>query len=86
MTEHITVEEAPRPECKSANVKLPASHDPLDGLTEPKVPLANKVLTIPPPEEHDHHHYPAVTQHFMDGEEDLLGSLERSLDRRSDVR
>ena len=85
--EHIAVEEPPRPESTSANVELPASHDPLDGLTEPKVPPDNKIPAIPSHDDYNHQHHSAVVpQHFLDGEEDLLGSLERSLDnRRSDV-
>ena len=76
------MEEPPQPELTSANVELPANHDPLDGLTEPKVPA--KILAIPH-EDYNHHHHSAAPQHFLDGDEDLLGSLERSLDRRGDV-
>ena len=48
------------------NAQIPVDHDPRDGLVEPRVA-----------EESD-----GSTQHFTDGEEDLLGSLERSLGRQ----
>lgn len=79
-TEHIMVEEPPQPESTSANVELPANHDPLDGLTEPKVPT--NVFAITPLEEYNHQSPPNLTQHFPDGEVDLLGSLERALEKR----
>ena len=71
VTKHISVEEAPKPKDSSANAELPPSHDPLNGLTEPKVP--DKASSNPDD-----------VLHFSDGEQDLLGSLEMSLGRRGD--
>ena len=63
--ERIDVEAAPNaPENFAA--EIPHEHDPLDGLAAPKIP----------DEEHKEGEEPA---RFPDGEEDLLGSLERSL-------
>ena len=49
------------------NAQIPVEHDPLNGMAEPRIV-----------EESD-----GSTQHFTDGEEDLLGSLERSLGKHS---
>lgn len=72
-TQRISVEEPPSPKYSSAHAELPPSHDPLNGLTEPKLP--NK----PPTNNLDDD-----MLHFPDGEQDLLGSLEMSLGRRGD--
>ena len=45
------------------NAQLPIEHNPLDGMAEPRIAEESE----------------GSTQHFTDGEEDLLGSLERSL-------
>ena len=45
------------------NAQIPMEHNPLDGMAEPRVVEGSE----------------GSTQHFTDGEEDLLGSLERSL-------
>ena len=49
------------------NAQIPVEHDPLDGLVEPRIAEESE----------------GSTQHFTDGEEDLLGSLERSLGKHS---
>lgn len=71
----ILVEAAPPPQESSANAELPADHGPLNGLAEPVV--LNSKPTEPDPE--------TEPDLFPDGEEDLLGSLERSLDRADDM-
>lgn len=71
VSRHILVEAAPPPQAFSANAELPADHGPLDGLVEPTVPS-------PKPAEPDPETELGL---FPDVEEDLLGSLERSLDR-----
>ncbi|KAM0798301.1 hypothetical protein BDR22DRAFT_859622 [Usnea florida] len=45
------------------NAQIPIEHNPLDGMAEPRAVEGSE----------------GSTQHFTDGEEDLLGSLERSL-------
>lgn len=45
------------------NAQIPVEHNPLDGMAEPKIAEESE----------------GSTQHFSDGDEDLLGSLERSL-------
>ena len=54
----------------TVNAELPVEHNPLQGLAEPELPKLKPTESI----EQD--------IHFPDGEEDLLGSLERSLDER----
>ncbi len=49
------------------NAQIPVEHDPLNGLAEPRIVEESE----------------GSTQHFTDGEEDLLGSLERSLGKHS---
>lgn len=68
-SQHISIQEPPPPESLSANVELPPDHDPLNGLAAPKVPEVSEV---------------DQGLRFPDGEEDLLGSLERSLNRRGE--
>lgn len=72
----ILVEEAPPPHYSSANVELPASHDPLNGLAEPNFPEFEAYKKVPTNQ----------AMQFPDGEEDLLGSLERSLNGRGEVK
>ncbi len=64
----ISVEAAPQVEPK-LNAQIPVEHDPLEGMAEPKV-VAGSPDQIGPADQ---------SVHFEDGEEDLLGSLERSL-------
>ena len=65
---HILVEAAPQVD-PTMNAQIPVDHDPLDGIAEPNVVA-----------ESSGQHAPAnQSLHFEDGEEDLLGSLERSL-------
>ncbi|KAK0510079.1 hypothetical protein JMJ35_007473 [Cladonia borealis] len=65
---HIAVEAAPQVDPKM-NAQIPVEHDPLEGMAEPEVVA-----------ESSGHNGPANQPvHFEDGEEDLLGSLERSL-------
>ena len=65
---HISVEAAPQVD-PTMNAQIPVDHDPLDGIAEPEVVA-----------ESSGQHAPAnQSLHFEDGEEDLLGSLERSL-------
>ena len=45
------------------NAHIPVEHNPVDGMAEPRIAEESE----------------GSTQHFTDGEEDLLGSLERSL-------
>lgn len=71
----ILVEAAPSPQASSANAELPADRGPLNGLAESIVP--NSKPAEPDPE--------MESDLFPDGEEDLLGSLERSLDRADDM-
>lgn len=71
--QHISVAEPPAPEITSANAQLPADHDLLDGLAAP---------TIPPPPSAPQQAEDDSILRFPDGDEDLLGSLERSLGRR----
>ncbi len=75
ITGQILVEAAPSPQACSANAELPADHGTLNGLAESIVP--NSKPAEPDPE--------MESDLFPDGEEDLLGSLERSLDRADDM-
>jgi len=68
--DRISVEAAPQVE--QINAQIPVEHDPLDGMAEPKV--ANSST-----DDRRASDRPIL---FPDGEEDLLGSLERSLDQR----
>lgn len=72
----ILVEAAPSPHISSANAELPAGHGTLSGLAESIVPKSKPAEPNPDTQSHL----------FPDGEEDLLGSLERSLDRADDMR
>ena len=67
--DHLSVEAAPYVE-PGVDAQIPPEHDPLDGLAEPKV--ADDTTS----------EANGQAVHFSDGEEDLLGSLERSLDQR----
>lgn len=71
----ILVEAAPPPQLFSANAELPVDHGVLNSLAEPIV--SNSEPAEPDPE--------TEPDLFPDGEEDLLGSLERSLDRADDM-
>ena len=51
------------PDGNGVNAQIPIEHNPLDGMAEPRATEGSE----------------GSTQHFTDGEEDLLGSLERSL-------
>lgn len=53
----------------SSEVNLPPEHDPLNGFTASQFPIEEPGPTDQP-------------AHFSDGEEDLLGSLERHLDKQ----
>lgn len=75
--QRLSVAEPPGPDPASAYAQLPADHDPLDGLAAPTIPPS--LLT--PQQQHTEDH--SVVR-FPDGEEDLLGSLERSLGRRGE--
>ena len=65
----ILVEE-PEPTALDSTAELPPEHNPLDGLVEPQSSVQPKVVK-PDPEE--------IQRFPDDGEEDLLGSLERHL-------
>ena len=65
---HISVEAAPQVDPK-LNAQIPVEHDPLEGMAEPKVVAGSTDQDGPANQ----------SVHFEDGEEDLLGSLERSL-------
>ena len=65
---HISVEAAPQVNPKM-NAQIPVEHDPLDGIAEPEVVAGSPDQNGPANQ----------SVHFEDGEEDLLGSLERSL-------
>ncbi|MCJ1459304.1 hypothetical protein MMC28_009681 [Mycoblastus sanguinarius] len=67
-TGHIEIEAAPQVEAQ-VEAQIPVDHDPLDGLAEPKIIGVSAS------------HQPL---RFPDGEEDLLGSLERSLSKGGD--
>ena len=66
--ELVSVEPPPQATVLAVEAELPAGHNPLDGLVEPKATTNEQADSI---------------LHFPDGEEDLLGSLERHLDKRS---
>ena len=68
LPELVSVEPPPQATVPAVEAELPAEHNPLDGLVEPKA-TANEQADS--------------ALHFPDGEEDLLGSLERHLDKRS---
>ncbi len=65
---HISVEAAPQVDPKM-NAQIPVEHDPLEGIAEPEVVAGSPDQNSPANQ----------SVHFEDGEEDLLGSLERSL-------
>jgi len=69
VTSQISVDETPQSTHASTEVNLSPELDALDGFTEPQAPT-----TEPGPTNY--------TVHFSDGEEDLLGSLERHLDKQ----
>jgi len=69
VTGPISVNETLQSTHASTKVKLSPEHHPLDEFTEPQVPITEAGST-------NH------TVHFSDGEEDLLGSLERHLDEQ----
>ena len=66
--ELVSVEPPPQTTVPAVEAELPVEHNPLDGLVEPKATTNEQADSI---------------LHFADGEEDLLGSLERHLDKRS---
>ena len=66
--ELVFVEPPPHTTSPAVQAELPAEHNLLDGLVEPKASTNEQASSI---------------LHFPDGEEDLLGSLERHLDKRS---
>ena len=70
-TERISVEATPQVE-PQVNAQITVEHDPLDGMAEPKIDDDSFGQELSG-------NNPA---HFSDGEEDLLGSLERSLGGR----
>lgn len=81
--ESVQVEESPQPVSiedsyqmtePAVEAALPVEHNPLEGLSEPTA-ATNEEATMNEPASGD--------LHFPDGEEDLLGSLERHLDKRS---
>ena len=70
--ERISLEAAPQVEPPQFNAQIPVEHDPLDGMAEPKAaegPAGQEAAG-------------EKSTYFPDGEEDLLGSLERSLGGR----
>lgn len=68
ITDKVTVEDPPQPINANTEAEIPVEHNPLDGLAEPKAPVTTKPTND--------------SVHFPDGEEDLLGSLERHLDNQ----
>ena len=70
-SERFSVEAAPQVQ-PQVNAQIPVEHNPLDGMAQPKA--ADQSVGGSESREQ-----PVV---FSDGEEDLLGSLERSLDQR----
>lgn len=68
----IAVEDLPSTDEPVVNTELPTDHNPLEGLTEPDAP-----------KEAPSGEYLDEDVRFPSGEEDLLGSLERSLDKRN---
>lgn len=68
----IVVEASPEVEPR-VNAQIPVDHDPLDGMAEPAISERR----------HGQEADGGSTAHFSDGEEDLLGDLERSLGSRS---
>lgn len=69
VTSSISVNETLPSTPASSEVNLPPEHNTLDGFTESQFPIEE-----PGPSDH--------AAHFSDGEEDLLGSLERHLDKQ----
>jgi hypothetical protein len=70
-SDRISVEAAPQFEPK-VNARISVEHDPLDGMAEPEIakgPAGQEAAG-------------EQLTYFSDGEEDLLGSLERSLGGR----
>ena len=65
---HIAVEAAPQVDPKM-NAQLPVDHNPLKGIAQPEAVAESSGQNGPANQ----------SVHFEDGEEDLLGSLERSL-------
>lgn len=65
----IIIEDADESTQPITEAELPPEHNPLDGLTQPEAPVAEAHSTM------------NLIQ-FPDGEEDLLGSLERHLDKQ----
>lgn len=68
--ERVSVEAAPEVEPRM-NAQIPVDHDPLDGMAEPMIGSDGQA--------------DEGSAHFSDGEEDLLGGLERSLNRHGDA-
>lgn len=71
--DRITVEST-RQGGPQLNAQIPVDHNPLDGLAAPNVVYGYDAIGRKGENE--------APEQFSDGEEDLLGSLERSLDRR----
>ena len=67
LVDPVSVEDPPRIMHPVVQGELPPEHNPLDGFSEPKA-ISNEQAEN--------------NLHFPDGEEDLLGSLEASLDKR----
>ena len=70
IAQQISVADPSLPEPASAHARIPTNHDPLNGLAAPTIPATSE---------------PERDINFPDGEEDLLGSLERSLGARGDA-
>ena len=64
--DRIVTEEPPAANIEPAVATLPANHEPLNGLAEPQFPADARS---------------SQAERFPDGEEDLLGSLERHLNK-----
>ncbi len=75
--QHVSVSETYTRKIDSANAQPPLDHDPFDTLTAPAIPPLSSTRHPPPMEDES-------IARFTDGEEDLLGSLERSLGRRGE--
>lgn len=95
-TSRTHVEESPQ--STSTAVELPPEHNPLEGLAEPQVPITENEASVTKPQAPAiESQVPLVEAqipvarpdstdsalHFPDGEEDLLGSLERHLDKQN---
>ena len=70
MTSQIEIEDLPEAIPINTEAELPPGHNPHDGLAEPKAPSTETFLTN-------------EAIQFPEMEEDLLGSLERHLDKQS---